>query len=185
MISIYCLTLNKWRPSWILLTMQCHRVFSGHTTMSGVPENPIVDTKITNLLLICRKLYQFIVWPYTNGGHLGFRRHFFNLEYSTDFPEKWLIEEYLCQISSFYVNLKVVLGTTSTNTYTCVYMSICRLDCNLRPNHGHGGHFKLMQIKNPSQGFLSSNQAKFALLIHVTAKPPKNNTHLTTTWLTT
>ena len=40
---------------------QCHKVFSGHTTMSGVPENPMVGTKITNLLLSCRQLYQFIV----------------------------------------------------------------------------------------------------------------------------
>ena len=34
-ISIYCLTLNKWPPSWILPAMQCHKVFSGHTTLSG------------------------------------------------------------------------------------------------------------------------------------------------------
>ena len=30
--------------------MQCSNVRSSHTTMSGVPENPMVDTKITNLL---------------------------------------------------------------------------------------------------------------------------------------
>ena len=72
MISIYCLTLNIWRPSWILPTMQCPKVRSGHTTMSGVPENPMVYTKITHLLLFWRKWYQFIVWPWTYGGHLGF-----------------------------------------------------------------------------------------------------------------
>ena len=27
MISIYCLTLDKWRPSWILPTMQCLKLF--------------------------------------------------------------------------------------------------------------------------------------------------------------
>ena len=27
MISIYCLTLEKWRPSWILPTMQCLKLF--------------------------------------------------------------------------------------------------------------------------------------------------------------
>ena len=32
MISIYCLTLSTWRPSWILPTMQCPNVRSGHTT---------------------------------------------------------------------------------------------------------------------------------------------------------
>ena len=61
MISIYCLTLNIWRPSWILPTIQCPKERSRHTTMSGVPENPMVDTKVTNLLLFCRQLYQFIV----------------------------------------------------------------------------------------------------------------------------
>ena len=44
-----------------LPTMQCHKIFSGHTTMSGVPENPMVDTQITNLLLFYRQLYPFIV----------------------------------------------------------------------------------------------------------------------------
>ena len=60
-ISIYCFTLNIWRPSWISPTMKCPIVRSGHTTMFGVAENPMVDTKITNLLLFYRKLYQFIV----------------------------------------------------------------------------------------------------------------------------
>ena len=35
---------------------------SGQTTMSGVSENPMADTKITNLLLFWRKWYQFIVY---------------------------------------------------------------------------------------------------------------------------
>ena len=33
MISIYCLTLNIWRPCWILHTVQCLKVRSGHTTV--------------------------------------------------------------------------------------------------------------------------------------------------------
>ena len=48
------------------------KVISNPTTRSGIPENPIVDTKIVSLLLFCRKIYQFIVWPWANGGHLGF-----------------------------------------------------------------------------------------------------------------
>ena len=47
----YCLNLNIWRLYWILPGMQCPIIHSGHTTMSGVPENPMVDTKITSLLL--------------------------------------------------------------------------------------------------------------------------------------
>ena len=60
-ISIYGLTLNIWRPSWILPTVPCPKVRYVHTIMSGVAENPMVHTNITNLLLFCRKLYQFIV----------------------------------------------------------------------------------------------------------------------------
>ena len=50
-------------------------VISNPTPRSGIPENPIVDTKIVSLLLFCRKIYQFIVWPWANGGHLGFSTH--------------------------------------------------------------------------------------------------------------
>ena len=50
-ISIYCLTLNIWRPSWILPTMQCPKVRSGHTTMSGLSENTMVDISIYCLTL--------------------------------------------------------------------------------------------------------------------------------------
>ena len=34
--------------------------------------NPMINTKTTNLPLLWRKWYKFIVWPWTNGGHLGF-----------------------------------------------------------------------------------------------------------------
>ena len=37
------------------------KVISNPTTRSGIPENPIVDTKIVSLLLLCRKIYHFIV----------------------------------------------------------------------------------------------------------------------------
>ena len=37
--------------------MQC-LVVPGHTTMSDMPENPMVDAKIMNLLQFCPKLYQ-------------------------------------------------------------------------------------------------------------------------------
>ena len=56
MTSIYCLTLNIWRPSWILPTMQCLKVPSGRTTMSGVPENPMVDTKNHESATILKKM---------------------------------------------------------------------------------------------------------------------------------
>ena len=36
--------------------------------MSGIHENPLVDTQIMNHYILL-KLYQFIVWPYTNDGH--------------------------------------------------------------------------------------------------------------------
>ena len=68
-INNYCLTLHKWRPSWILPRMQCPKILFDHTTiMSGIHENPLVDTQIMNHYILL-KLYQFIVWPYTNDGH--------------------------------------------------------------------------------------------------------------------
>ena len=51
------------------------KVISNPTTRSGIPENPIADTKIVNVLLFCRKTYQFIVRPWANGGHLAFFTH--------------------------------------------------------------------------------------------------------------
>ena len=41
------------------------------------------------------------------------------------------------------------------------------------PNHGHDGHLGFMQTENSPQGFLSGNKSKFALHVHVTAKPLK------------
>ena len=37
------------------------KVISDHTTSSGIPENPIVDSKIMKLRLFCEKLYQLNV----------------------------------------------------------------------------------------------------------------------------
>ena len=59
-----------------------HNAMSDHTTRSGIPENPIVDTKIMMLRLFCEKLYQLNVWPWQNGGHLG----------------KWPISEIRCKL---------------------------------------------------------------------------------------
>ena len=43
----------KWRPSWILPIMQYLMTFQPHT-MSGIPENPIVDIKIMLCGPFCR-----------------------------------------------------------------------------------------------------------------------------------
>ena len=86
--------------------------------MSSVPENPMTNTKITNPVLFCRKLYQSIVWPCTNGAILDF---------AAIFKKNSLFEEYLSQISYFYVNLKVVFS--------------------YKAYHGHGDHLGFMQIK--------------------------------------
>ena len=51
------------------------KIFSDNTTMSGIHENPRIDTKNSNISLLCQKWYQFIVWPWTNGGHLGLFTH--------------------------------------------------------------------------------------------------------------
>ena len=51
------------------------KVISNPTTRSGIPVTPIVDTKVVSLLIFCRKIYQFIVWPWANDGHLGFSTH--------------------------------------------------------------------------------------------------------------
>ena len=48
------------------------KIFSDNTTMYGIPENRMIDTNNTNLPVLCRKWYEFIAWPWTNGGHLGF-----------------------------------------------------------------------------------------------------------------
>ena len=45
MTLIRCLTLYKWQQSWILPTMQCPQHYVGHA------QKPVVDTKITNLLI--------------------------------------------------------------------------------------------------------------------------------------
>ena len=61
-ISIYCLTLHKWGPSWILPRRQCSNIFFDHTTIchAGIPQNPLVDTQIMNHYILL-KLYQLIV----------------------------------------------------------------------------------------------------------------------------
>ena len=51
--------LNKSGSSWIIHYTHnaMSSMFDVHTTMWGVPENPKIDPKITNLLQLCRELY--------------------------------------------------------------------------------------------------------------------------------
>ena len=42
--------------------------FWPHRYTPGIPENPLVGTQIMNHYILL-KLYQFIAWPCTNGGH--------------------------------------------------------------------------------------------------------------------
>ena len=48
------------------------KVLSDYVTMSGITEARMLDTKIKNLRLFCRKKYYFLVSSCTNGGHFGF-----------------------------------------------------------------------------------------------------------------
>ena len=59
MISIYCLTLNKWRPSWILPTMQCQKLL-----LTTPLDRAYMKTKIIKLLIFCRKLCQFFFFNF-------------------------------------------------------------------------------------------------------------------------
>ena len=52
-LSIYSLTLHRWRPSWNLPTTQCLKYV---LVTSGISENPTVDTKIMNLFHFCREI---------------------------------------------------------------------------------------------------------------------------------
>ena len=70
-------------------------ILSCHTTMSDMPENPMVDAKIMNLLLFCPKLYQLILCSCTHEGYLGFCRHLRNIKWPTHFSENPLFEEYI------------------------------------------------------------------------------------------
>ena len=130
MTSIYCLTLAIWWPSWILLTMQCpfivwpwsngghlgffthnvmSNIFSDNTTMSGILENLMIDTKNTNLRLSWWKWYQFIAWPLTNGGQLGFFSHnaiskiFYANTTMSGIPENPIIDTKKTRICLYYI----------------------------------------------------------------------------------
>ena len=67
--------ISKIFPTCIFLPTIQSKIFSDNTTMSGIHENPRIDTKNTNISLLCQKWYQLIVWPWTNGGHLEFFTH--------------------------------------------------------------------------------------------------------------
>ena len=75
MISIYCLPLNNGDYLVFFTHNTMSKIFSDNSTMSGIHENPRIDTKNANISLLFQKWYQFIVWPWTNGGHLGFFTH--------------------------------------------------------------------------------------------------------------
>ena len=73
MIWIYCLTLNKWRPSWIFLpTMQCLKYLLTTPLCTAYLKNLMMNAWNTNLRVLFWKWYEFTAWPWTNGGHLGF-----------------------------------------------------------------------------------------------------------------
>ena len=75
------LTLQKWRPSWILLTNAMTKIISGHTIMSGIAENHMVDIKIFNQVIFYRKLCQFNIRPQLKQRVLGFLRlHFVKIQ---------------------------------------------------------------------------------------------------------
>ena len=47
-----------------LPTMECLKYFlTTPSAMYGIPVNPMIDTKNTNLPLLCQKCYAFIAWP--------------------------------------------------------------------------------------------------------------------------
>ena len=52
------MTLDKWRPFWILHTMQCLSNLSQHHYVGHTLKKHIVDTKISKLLIFCQQLYQ-------------------------------------------------------------------------------------------------------------------------------
>ena len=51
-------------------------VFSCHTIMSDIPENPMVDTKIMNLYQLCTELASVYCLTLGCDGHLGFSLFF-------------------------------------------------------------------------------------------------------------
>ena len=61
--------------SGFLPTMQYLKYFPTTPQCPAYLKNPWLTQKNTNMPLSCRKWYQFIVWPWTNGGHLRFFTH--------------------------------------------------------------------------------------------------------------
>ena len=76
------------------------KVLSRNTTMSVMHENLIVDTKIMNLPLLCPHLLFDLAQIATILDLETF------LNFKCHIPENQLFEKYMCQISSFYHNLK-------------------------------------------------------------------------------
>ena len=61
----YCIKDIQMFFVWILPIMQYLKDFQTNSTRSGIPENPMVDTKIMNLIISYQKLYQFSPWPWS------------------------------------------------------------------------------------------------------------------------
>ena len=74
-MSIYCLTLNKWRSSCIFYP-QCNveNIFWQYHNVrhKWKPQDRHQKHEYASIM---SKWYQFIVWPRTNGGHLGLFTH--------------------------------------------------------------------------------------------------------------
>ena len=65
-------------------------VFFGQTTMSGIPENPMVDTKIMNLHQLCTKLALVYCLTLGSGGHLRFLIFFFKFLNGENSTQPWI-----------------------------------------------------------------------------------------------
>ena len=54
------------------------KIISGHIIMSGIPENHMVDTKIMNLPIFFRNLYQFNLRPWSKRRPFGIFAFYIN-----------------------------------------------------------------------------------------------------------
>ena len=83
----------------------------------------MVDTKIPNLLLFSRKLYHLLCDHVQMAATLDFGAIFLNFKHPAHIPQNPLFGEYLCQIWSYYDNLKDVFG------HEAHYVSFFVFDC--------------------------------------------------------
>ena len=91
--------------------MQClYILLSVHTTMSDMPENPMIDDKIMNLLLFCPKLYPLIVCSWI-------LRHLKNNKWPKHFSENPLFKEYMYQILLLSQIMVLVINVSLRRVY--------------------------------------------------------------------